>query len=97
MKEKFVRILFDLRVERLTNDLPSYRIYVNDELFNERTWRWCQTAHLVELLQIKASPGKYTVRVEKYLPNKARFKVSNMRVELGDAQILENDTIEILE
>jgi len=97
MKEKFVRILFNLRVERLTQDLPSYRIYVNDELFNERTWRWDQKTYLEELLQIKAVPGKYTVRIEKYLSNKARFNISNMRVELGDARILENDTVEILE
>jgi len=97
MEEKFVRIVFDLNVERIKNDNPSYRLYVNDELFNERTWRWDSYAYLEEMLQINAVPGKYTVRIEKYHPTKARFTINNMRVELGDACIVENNTIEILE
>tara|TARA_B110000503_G_C7006406_1_gene353771 strand:+ start:203 stop:508 length:306 start_codon:yes stop_codon:yes gene_type:complete len=96
MEEQFIRVLFDLKVERLTKEQPLYRIYVNDELFNERTWRWTSTDYLQELLQIKAVPGKYTVRVEKALPSKTRFNIDNMRVELGNARIVENNTIEIL-
>jgi len=48
------------------------------------------------LLQIKAVPGKYKVRIEKYHHTKARFNISNMRVDLGDARIIEDNTIEIL-
>lgn len=97
MEEKFIRILLDLKVERIKNQgKPGYRLYINDELFTERNWRWPQTCRVEELLQIKAVPGKYKVRIEKYHPTKARFNISNMRVELGDARIIENDTIEIL-
>ena len=97
MKEKFVKILFDLKVERTKDQgKPGYRIYVNDELFVERSWQWPESSRVEELLQIKAIPGKYTVRVEKYHPTKARFNISNMRVELGDARVIENNTIEIL-
>ena len=39
MEEKFVRVLFDLKAERIV-DNSMYRIYVNNELMNERTWRW---------------------------------------------------------
>ena len=93
MEEKFVRVLFDLKAERIV-DNRMYRIYVNDELMNERTWRWKPGDYLIELLQIKAQPGKYPVRIEKARPTKTVFKMENMRVELGDARIVD-DTIEI--
>ena len=93
MDEKFVRVLFDLKADRIMPD-SRYRIYVNDELMNERTWRWDPENCLIELLQIKAKPGKYPVRIEKARPTKTVFKMENMRVELGDARIVD-DTIEI--
>jgi hypothetical protein len=93
MEEKFVRVLFDMRAERLQPD-AKYRIYVNNELMNERTWRWNFGTYLIELLQIKAQPGRYPVRIEKATPTKTNFKMENMRVELGDARIVD-DTIEI--
>ena len=93
MEEKFVRVLFDLKAERIMPD-ARYRIYVNDELMNERTWRWKPGDYLIELLQIKAQPGKYPVRIEKARSTKTVFKMENMRVELGDARIVD-DTIEI--
>jgi len=97
MSEKFIRILFDLKVERINNQgKPGYRLYINNELFTERNWRWPQTCIVEELLQIKAVPGKYKVRIEKCHPTKARFNISNMRVDLGDARIIENNTIEII-
>jgi len=86
-----------LKSTELKMNKLGYRLYVNDELFNERTWRWDSLVWLEESLQIKAVPGKYTVRIEKYHPAKARFDISNMRVELGDARIVENNTIEILQ
>jgi len=96
MEEKFIKVHFNLNVARLKNKTAGYRIYVNDELFNERTWRWDTPIHLEEMLQIKAVPGKYKVTIEKYHPSKARFDISNMRVKLGNARIIENNTIEIL-
>ena len=95
MEEKFVRVLFDMRAERITPD-AKYRIFVNDELMNERTWRWEPGNYLIELLQIKAKPGKYPVRIEKAEPTKTAFKMENMRVELGDARIIDENTVEIL-
>ena len=97
MEEKFIKILFDLKVERTKDQgKPGYRVYVNDELFVERNWRWSEHYLVEELVQLKAVPGKYKVRIEKYHPTKARFNISNMRVDLGDARIIENNTIEIL-
>ena len=96
MEEKFIKVHFDLKVSRIKKQTAGYRLYVNDELFNERTWRWGSLVWLEEMLQIKAVPGKYKVTIEKYHPGKARFDISNMRVELGTARIIENNTIEIL-
>jgi hypothetical protein len=39
MSKKFVRVLADVDCE-WEGLMPSYRVYVNDELFAERTWRW---------------------------------------------------------
>jgi len=93
--EKFVKVLFDLHADRIQPD-SRYRIYLEDELLTERTWRWDDETYLEEMLQIKAEPGLYKVSLEKALPTKTRFTVKNMRVELGDAKIKDNDMLEIL-
>ena len=52
MTKKFVRVVSDVYCtwEGLA---PTYRVYVNDELFTERTWIWTQD-YLEEMLQIQA-------------------------------------------
>jgi hypothetical protein len=42
-------------------------VYVNNELFNERTWVW-REQYLEEFLQIWAGPGKYELRWELVPP-----------------------------
>ena len=67
---------------------PIYSVYVNDELFAERTWIWADSAvYLEELLQIEAEPGEYQVRYELVPPNLAQLAVKNMRVEHGPGQV----------
>jgi len=63
---KFVRLSSELRATfsgPLSSQLPIYRLYVNDELMSERSWRWTD-CYLVEELQISAEPGTYTLRYE---------------------------------
>ena len=93
--DKFVKVVFDLHADRIQPD-SRYRIYLEDELLTERTWRWDDKTYLEEMLQIKAEPGLYKVSLEKALPTKTRFTVKNMRVELGDAKIKDDDMLEIL-
>ena len=93
--DKFVKVVFDLHADRIQPD-SRYRIYLEDELLTERTWRWDDKTYLEEMLQIKAEPGLYKVSLEKALPTKTRFTVKNMRVELGDARIKDDDMLEIL-
>lgn len=59
---------------------PNYRIYVDNELFAERTWIW-QREYLEEMLPIYAPPGEYTLRWEIVPPFKGQITVTNPRVE----------------
>ena len=84
MSTVFVKALFDLDCE-WESFPPIYRIYVNDELFAERTWIWTDH-YLQEMLQILAPPGRYEVTIRPVGPNLAHFTATNHRVELGPAQ-----------
>lgn len=73
---------------------PTYRVYVNDELFSERTWIWTD-AYLEENLQILAQPGKYQIRFELVPPYLAQLWVKNMHVNHGPGRIKNNETLRI--
>lgn len=96
MKPEFVTVLTDVYC-KWSDQPPRYRVYVNDELFAERTWIW-SNAYLEEMLQIKALPGQYTIRYELVsgFDNNAGLKVRNMRVNVGPGRILDKQgTLEI--
>ena len=94
MAKKFVRILsnIDCDWEGLS---PVYRLYVNDELFSERTWIWTDSS-LEENLQIDAEPGEYTIRYELIEPNLATLKIGSLSVDYGPAEILDNTHFRIV-
>ncbi len=93
MTRKFVRVLADVdcKWEGLN---PSYRVYVNDELFAERTWRWTDS-YLEENLQIEASPGDYALRWELVPPHLAQLSVKNLRIEYGPGSIKPGNILRI--
>jgi hypothetical protein len=95
MSKKFVRVLADLHCEWEGLN-PIYRVYVNDELFAERTWRWTD-CYLEEMLQIEAEPGKYHLRWELVPPNLAQLHVENVRVDYGPGKIKNNVLLRILD
>ena len=64
-----------------------YRVYVNNELFTERTWIW-QGVYLEEMLPISAPAGVYPIRFETVDPENGRIKVRNHRVDQGLARII---------
>ena len=84
MSTVFVKALFDLDCE-WEGLPPVYRVYVDDELFAERTWVWTD-CYLTEMLQISAPPGRYEIRVESVGPNLAQFRAWNHRVEWGPGE-----------
>jgi hypothetical protein len=94
MGKQFVRILsnIDCEWEGMT---PIYRLYVNGELFSERTWIWTDSA-LEENLQLDAVPGIYELRYELLSPNLAELKLGNLAVDFGPAEIIDNTHFRIV-
>ena len=83
METVYVRAVFDIDCD-WEGLPPVYRVFVNDELFTERTWTWTDQ-HLQEILQIQAIPGRYKVRVESVGPSLSQFRTWNHRIEHGPA------------
>ena len=88
MNKKFVRVLADVDCEWEGLN-PVYRVYVNDELFAERTWYWGDS-YLEEMLQIEADPGEYYIRFDLVRPHLAQLTVKNIRVDFGPGTVFGN-------
>lgn len=84
----FVRVLCDIDCD-WEGLPPNYRVYVNNELFAERTWIW-RDEYLEEALQIEAEPGEYTITHELVPPHLAKLKVTNIRVDFGPGTVEKN-------
>lgn len=80
-----VYVLAEFNLECAWEGLPpTYRIYVGDELFAERTWDYVGFDS-VESLQIIAAPGEYLVKIESVPPNLASFHWTEHRIAKGSA------------
>jgi hypothetical protein len=66
---------------------PTYRVYLDDELFTERTYRLNDDVYLLENLEIYAEPGEYQLRYELVPPNLAKLQVSIPIIRHGAATI----------
>lgn len=91
MEKKFVKATFNLHCDK-RDTAPAYRIFFNDELFTERTWRWDPNFYLKQILQIEAVPGEYTVKITSVNAEFSVFCVENHGVDYGDAY-WENDKL----
>jgi len=94
MDTKFVKVLFDLECDWEAFE-PEYRVYVNDELFAERTYRCKHPEYLTEMLQVEGEPGKYNINLEVLGPQQSEFKISNVRIDYGPGNILSDLQFEI--
>lgn len=94
MQTKFVRVLCDVTCE-WDGDHPQYRVFVNDELFSERTWIWPSEYYLEEAIQLDASLGRYKVEYQLVRPKNGVLNVANIRIDSGDARMLKHNTVEI--
>ena len=88
MTRHFIRVFFDVHCE-WTGQAPIYRVYVNDELFTERTYNFTD-AYLQEMLQIEAPHGNYQINCELVPPAFAKLRVENMHVDFGPGTIKGN-------
>jgi len=93
MQTEFVKVKFDIFCD-WEGTPPIYRVFVNDELFTERTYIW-HDVYLAEMLQIQAPPGQYKIRVKSAGPVKNKFKVRNRRIETGPGVWIDDETLEI--
>ena len=77
-----------------TDNPPRYRVFVNDELFAERTFIWDNGYYLEEYLTIQGPPGKYNIRCENVDPELGEFKFKNTRMVSGQGSMYKN-TLEL--
>ena len=94
MNKQFIKVHFDIDCKWKSGPPPAYRVYVNDELFTERTWIW-KDSYINEMLQISAEAGRYCVRVEAVQPVGGKFRVRNHCVSHGPANWIDEKTLEI--
>ena len=94
MNKQFIKVHFNIDCKWKAGPPPAYRVFVNDELFTERTWIW-KDYYINEMLQIEAEPGQYRVRVEAVQPVGGKFKVRNYSIEHGPAQWIDDGILEI--
>lgn len=85
MQKHFVLVTCDVHC-KWTGEHPRYRVFVNDEMFTERTWIW-HNEYLEENIQIEAPAGAYTIKVQLLDTAHAKLTVNNMRVKFGPAVI----------
>ena len=94
MAQNYVRVVCNVycRYEGLP---PIYRVYVNDELFAERTWIWTDEFYLKEELQLNVAPGEYQIRYELVPPNLAELFVTQPVVDRGHGIINDQGILRI--
>lgn len=95
MRNQSVLFNFDLFCE-WTKEPPLYRVYINHELFTERTYIWGDTQYIQEVINLKAPAGTYNIRVDNLGDADCVFKIRNLTISEGNAQVVNHKTIEIL-
>lgn len=95
MQTKYVRVLCDVHF-KWEGSTPRYRVFVNDELFTERTWIWSSEYYLEEALQIEAVPGEYQIMFQPIGNSGAEIKIKNPRIDEGPAVMHKHLRLEIL-
>ena len=75
------------------NGDPCYRLYINNELFSERCYRFECDTYLTEQLFINREPGTYRIHVEAV--GGFTYKLRNLRCVFGEAQVLNNEVFKL--
>ncbi len=73
---------------RVDSNPFRYRIFVDGELFTERTWIWTD-CYLEESIPILAPAGIYPIQFQPVDQTNGRIKVRNFRVISGTGRIKE--------
>ena len=95
MTTKFVQVHCDVDCE-WQDTSPRYRIFVNGEMFTERTWIW-RDCYLEEIMPIEAEPGIYKIDFSMVNDGAGgKITATNFRVQTGDGIIVAPNSVEIL-
>ena len=95
MQTKSVQVQCEVYCKWDGND-TRYRVYVNDELFTERSWIWnAKEYYLEELITIEAPPGQYKIKYELLEPTGSALKIKNMQAIGKNAIMHETNPLEI--
>jgi hypothetical protein len=65
-------------------------------MFAERTYIWSDTQYIQEIIQLSAPSGKYTIRVDNLGDPDCVFKIRGLKVETGQARVIDSKTFEIV-
>jgi hypothetical protein len=83
----FVKLYVDLHCD-WQGLPPDYRIYVDNEMFAERTFRFEEPVYLTEILQIESDVNEvHYVRLEPVGPQLATFRFENPRVAYCEQKV----------
>lgn len=93
--KRFVQVSAEVHISWFGPIYPVYRLFVNDELFAEREWRY-PGHYLDELIQIEAVPGKYNIRYEILNERHVHLEIKSMRVIEGPGKIKGNSLLKII-
>ena len=88
-----VQMRIDVHVAYIGQELPCYRLYVNDELFSERKYKFESDTYLSEQLFVKKQSGEYKIHIESV--SDFKYKLRNLRCAYGNVQIIDNETFRI--
>jgi hypothetical protein len=91
-KSKIVNVVVAIDVHcKILEQNPIYRLYVNEELFTERTWLW-HDAYLKEIIPISAPPGDYLIKYQVIPATSAVIKLKNIEIleTTGSTQLIKN-------
>ena len=95
MQLHYVKVICDVHCD-WDQQPPRYRVFVNNELFTERTWIW-KDVYLEEALQLSVPQGTYMIRYELVEPELGKLVVKNCRVAQGPAQFVNEYQMEVSE
>lgn len=66
--------------------MPSYRVYVGDELFVERRYLY-DCKYLEEIMPIEAPPGTYNINCILLPHDNAKLKIKDLYIQSGSATV----------
>lgn len=92
MQKQSVQISYDVHCD-WAGSPPRYRLYVEGELFTERTFNFVQS-YLNEVIPITAVPGDYVVRYEM-IDSNGHIAVDNPQVISGPAEFVAHNVVRI--